>query len=296
MTTSFTPRWRRGFTLIELLVVIAIIAILIALLVPAVQKVREAAARMQCQNNLKQMALGVHNYEGVHKIFPGRYPISGGTWFLRDTWAYHLLPYLEQNNVYELGKTSFAAYATPLALYRCPSDAWNDGSTFKAANAPPDGVGLTSYLANSGRNYSEWSSSGDTGVLALYTPTGRRVRGISMAEITDGTSNTVLFGERPPTKDKVWGWWPSYDHDNQMWAQWTGTPNYGYGCAKPIVFSPPIGDASNVCNLYHYWSFHINGANFALCDGSVRYISYNISATVMPALSTRALGEVIPDY
>ncbi len=286
MARLFAFRRRFGFTLIELLVVIAIIAILIALLVPAVQKVREAAARTQCQNNLKQWGVALHNLVGTTKKFPERY---GGR---KLSWPYQLLQYVEQD---ALHKTPYP-FDKNLAILNCPSDAHNNGEKIFGTVGTNSGWGITSYLANTGRHYDDPFNPairGDTGVVGLFPSRS----GIRFEEITDGTSNTLFLGERPPTKDLFWGWWARFDVDCLMWAQ---LPNYfgardykGRTCPNPGTYGAPyFGDPASDCNELHWWSFHPAGANFALCDGSVRTISYSVSATVIPAMATRARNEV----
>jgi prepilin-type N-terminal cleavage/methylation domain-containing protein len=173
------PRQRSAFTLIELLVVIAIIAILIALLVPAVQKVREAAARTQAQNNLKQLGLAAHGIHDANKKMPPMYGSFGGQ---PGTVFFHLLPNLDQLPLWTQGQN--AARSMPLAVFRHPSDSTYTGAgTFTITNAndiPPWATGstewgLSSFAAN-------WQFFGDDG--------------ITLVRVTDGTSNTIMFNEK----------------------------------------------------------------------------------------------------
>jgi prepilin-type N-terminal cleavage/methylation domain-containing protein/prepilin-type processing-associated H-X9-DG protein len=287
---------REGFTLIELLVVIAIIAILIALLVPAVQKVRESAARTQCQNNLKQVALALHGHHDRYNRFPGGY---GG---MKVSWTYKILPYIEQDNVYNLTSDP-AISANVIPPFICPTDPHNLGGSATLGSPSLITATFTSYLGSAGRSFDDPATLGqDTGLLGLFPSHP----GVRMTDIIDGSSNTLLLGERPTTGPPVFlGLWiapfstsppPNNplipDYDNIMWTINT-SDIWLTGCSSfPKIFSPgkPQGD---VCNGYHYWSMHPGGANFALADGSVRFISYAAGPIILGELATRSGGEVI---
>lgn len=275
---------QKGFTLIELLVVIAIIAILIGLLLPAVQKVREAAARLQCQNNMKQMGLALHNYHDTTNRFPG-YGI------LTTSWIFKILPYMEQENLQRqcgAGSWPVAYQSSVVTTLLCPSDARDltQGTVYQSTS----GIGLTSYLGVTGRSYYEYAT-GDTGMIAVYPATGAP----RMSSIRDGTSNTLMVGERPPSPDLYYGWWMLADHESHLWTYgdylFYTTDTNGTACPSPAVYGP--GDFNSRCSFNHFWSGHSGGGNWTFGDGSVRFISYTIPAQTIFDLSTRAGGEII---
>ena len=289
---------RIGFTLLELLVVIAIISVLIGLLLPAVQKVRDAAARVACQNNLKQISLALHFQHdatgqlppGVNfNLFPNRYRYMG--------WLAGLLPYVEQealwrsaDRAYQVAPTtpfsaSHSPFSTVVPIYGCPSDSrlGSPQTTHQEIR-----VALTSYLGVLGQDFDS-----TTGVLYRDS----RVR---MTDITDGTSNTVAIGERPPSTDFWYGWWYAGvgqylngSGDSVLGVREKRSPfaPYADGCAVGIYPFQP-GRLTHQCDFLHFWSLHSGGANFAFADGSVRFLAYSADS-VLPALATRAGGEVV---
>lgn len=266
---------RRGFTLIELLVVIAIIAILIALLVPAVQKVRAAAARTQCRNNLKQIGIALHSYHDRFKQLPPGYIDNGGPnggpgW----GWAAFILDDVEQAPLRQ--QINFKQgiihpmHASPrvqsLAVFLCPSDEivppfFPEGATVSVAHA--------NYVALFGDNEIEDDPGAGNGVFY-------RNSAIRLLQITDGTSNTLFVGERSSNLSK---------------ATWTG--------AVPGADEAPalcLGSADHTPNdpaahAEDFWSRHVQGVNFLFADGSVRNIHNSIDPLVWRALATRAGGE-----
>jgi prepilin-type N-terminal cleavage/methylation domain-containing protein len=317
-----TRSTRKGFTLIELLVVIAIIAILIGLLLPAVQKVRDAAARTQCINNLKQHGLALHNYHDANGVLPpgnsayndpsvpppvgprvADEPPYEGSW----TWMAHIAAYLEQGNVYNQAKafansggTNWYSWYNPacpniLKIYICPSDS-RGAQKFPGEPGIRDQA-LTCYQGNSGT-----TSTSNDGVLFFKSK-------ITLPGISDGTSNTILVGERPPNSNLEFGWWfAAYGYDGRgnadcvmtsndlamadyFIANYSASPNLP--CDRPadqkIGLQP--GNPNVGCDAAHYWSFHSGGALFLMGDGSARMLNYNANR-ILPALSTRNGGEV----
>jgi len=313
MSGKFPSCRRSGFTLIELLVVIAIIAILIGLLVPAVQKVREAAALASCQNNLHQIGVGFHNFHQVNKRFPRQSdPVLGANalWGYDNSFFVAILPYIEQDNAYknitQAPTGADTGEGTVITVFYCPSDPRGVSSEIYASRwGPSDYVGIT------GLDYFS-SAANQIGVVnqaqtdpVYFNPQSRVVR---VTDIIDGTSNTVIVGERPIGCDNYWGWW-SY---NVAYDAVTGVKNSSRLCdstiggspcvnscnqAGPFVFGAGPKNAYDINSMNQLWSMHSGGGgNFAMADGSVRFISYSVAPSIIPALATIAGGEVIPDY
>jgi prepilin-type N-terminal cleavage/methylation domain-containing protein len=287
MKTRFRPRPPGGgFTLIELLVVIAIIGILIALLLPAVQKVRESAARTKCSNNLKQLGTALHMYHDEYGSFPQGY--GAGTGDAYPSWCTLILPLIEQDNLKNTGFDNY--HKMNVTVFLCPSEP-RQNLTFPGGQGFNTPFGITCYLAVEGTN-----SSGRDGVL--YESSHTRI-----AEITDGTSQTIMVGERPPSPDLYWGWWTYRIWDSALATRvnnglvYTYSTGYtpgpdSYPCSsvRPYYFKP--GSISDYCDTHHFWSFHQGGANWLYADVSVRFMPYEGSLLV-PKLGTRAGGEVV---
>ncbi|QJW99453.1 DUF1559 family PulG-like putative transporter [Frigoriglobus tundricola] len=296
MRRTLSPR---GATLPELLVVIAIIGTLLALLLPGVQRVREAAARMSCLNNLKQIGLACQNYHSAHETLPPGGVGSGqqSTALPSSSWFLHIAPFFEQQAVWD---QAVADYNNPavtllsqhrgsralLAVLECPSDGrlrtLQGGRFFSSF----DQAAYTDYVGVTGTNI--WNRDG-----VLFTGSA-----IKLEHIGDGTSNTLLCSERPPQLIGDIGVW--YVSSNITPDVLLGSSDlvlfqWGTNCVSgPYHFGP--GQLTNPCDDYHFWSLHPGGANFAFCDGSVKFLKYSAVA-ILPALATRSGGEVITgDY
>jgi prepilin-type N-terminal cleavage/methylation domain-containing protein/prepilin-type processing-associated H-X9-DG protein len=317
---------RRGFTLIELLVVIAIIAILIGLLLPAVQKVREAAARMRCQNNLKQIGLAVHNYhDSMGALPPVR--IAGGDGYA--TWIVLVLPYLEQQNLYnqwditqpkmllcpsrrDVGKLSTAeGFTATDAAQPPPWDSTSSENRFSAANNPAGAV--TDYAANVGNFQGnstdpatpKWFSIDANGMMVLGSVASTPAQGVdtpipaftSLTKfnlITDGLSNTFLVGEKHLPQSGLYrlkaGDGPAFS------GAWTSFSGRLAGDQDPLALGPTDTTKSLNGDAFYarkFGSAHTRLCNFAFGDGSVRSIKVSIDTTNLRRMAVRNDGETV---
>ena len=301
MPTSKSRRQTSGFTLIELLVVIAIIAILIGLLLPAVQKVRAAAARIQCENNMKQIGLAMHNYHDAYNAFPSpRGQVYGPTYTPGcvgpGSWLGYILPFMEQQALYTNTYANNGAgygnyYPTVIKAYICPSDG-HILITPSNSLASDDDFGLTDYIGVTGNdatvNLQQNGPSNGIFDVSRYTNN----LGVRIVEITDGTSSTLMVGERSPSSDYFWGWWAYSDYDNfisvnMLWNEYGGCTVPGVYQAEPKGANAPCGGGSN-----HFWSYHDGGANWVFGDGSVHFLPYAAQSIVVP-MGSRNGAEVV---
>lgn len=286
---------RPGFSMIELLVVIGLIALMLGLLLPAIQRVRETAAATGCRNNLRQLGLACHHYHDSYHVLPPAFVFVGGRGIPMG-WTTLLLPYLEKEALWERSLAAYAAepvtYRNPphvglttvIPTYACPSDS--------RLSAPiTDDQGYTAAYGS----YMGVVRAGNAGAMA--------VPGVPLNAITDGASQTLLIGERPPPGRLYAGAWyspaladPSWAYDDYSLGRGPAMdvfypyPYNAGSCMAPFHFGP--GRLDNPCDCNHFWSLHPGGAHFLFADGAVHFLSYSAEPIMIP-LATRAGGEAV---
>jgi prepilin-type N-terminal cleavage/methylation domain-containing protein/prepilin-type processing-associated H-X9-DG protein len=284
-------RNRGGLTLIEVVIVLAIYALLMALVLPAVMRVRALADRLNCAGRLRQAAMALHLYhQDYHDFPPGCTSDRPNQLYPHMTWMTRALPYLEQDALWNQALNAYAMalfvqapphqpiLGKPLRLFACPADPRvGTPRAYREFSA-----GYTSYLGVLGTDYRT-----NDGVLFLDSH-------VAIDHIYDGASNTLLIGERPPSSDGHLGWWYA------GWGQRkTGSLDSTLGVAErndhqryqgrcpPGPYSFETGRVADPCAMFHFWSLHPLGANFAFADGSARFLHYAAARPLMQALASR---------
>jgi prepilin-type processing-associated H-X9-DG protein len=282
-------RRRRGFSIVELFVVIGILGLLLGMLLTAIQRARAAADRAVCLSNMRQLIIGMQQAKGIPRSPPGL------------SWMVGLLPFIEESNTLEqsqaASKLDWRTYLDPphaggkrfIRVYCCPAD-----GRLRQPQRDLDGIicSFSSYLGvHGGKSNDGFFGRGNPG----------------FGRVSDGLSNTIILGERPPPDTFLAGRWYSSVYENgwkfichrgpdfsmqvfNAYPVLIGGGNCTVNCIGPFRYGP--GRTDNTCDRYHFWSLHGGGANFAFGDGSVRYLSY-AAEPIMIALATCNGGEVV---
>jgi prepilin-type N-terminal cleavage/methylation domain-containing protein len=256
------PIRRAGFTLIELLAVVGIVAVLVALLLPAIQQSREAARKLQCKNNLRQLGIALHSYHERYQSFPAG---VSNEW----SWISKVLPSIDAENLYREIDFALEPFEPPnsdkvervLSVLVCPTDPGGD-SVYDGAGGIR--FGHTNYFGTS-------DAGNDSGGMLGYGIANR------IRDVTDGTSQTLFVGERGVDRDGATGWW-----------SWDPLLSFEAG-----FFAGSPDDAESV---EHFWSHHAGGGHFLLVDGAVRFLSYSISPDIFTALGTKNGADIVPGF
>lgn len=304
-------RSRLAFTLVELLVVIAIIGVLVALLLPAVQSAREAARRMSCQNNLKQLGLATHNYHDTFGVFSFGWSDRG------QGWSAMILPQVEQQNIFDTlqwaesnnwdinNTPNQTACETVIPFFRCPSMAVTDHRNLNGIEqrvpASYRGVASSTATSDDESTSNNGRSMEDIDLEGIFFGCSK----IKFASITDGTSNTFMFGESYFDETFV-------QDGNEMDFWYIGSPQVDpwvcggtnaatefsefVGSTGVPINARKIASTSGYVKELSFSSYHSGGAMFTLADGSVRFVSFNINPTTYQSLGSRKGGEVIGEY
>ena len=284
-------RRRRAFSLIELLVVISVIAVLIALLLPAVQQAREAARRISCLNNLKQIALAMHNYESQHRSFPigcfecipSSFPPPSTYKARQVSWNVYLLPFLDQGNVYQRFDFDYSfrslenqsAASTPLSAFLCPSanQADRSGPTSGDVNGngsfnPGDNLAWTDYGGLFGVSHNTPRILPQHEGMLIYD------RIVRMRDVTDGLSNTLIVGE-------------CAGRGHALQSHWANGQN---------LFDQRFDNPINTTRNNELFSDHSGGANVAFADGHAGFLSESINQQTLNGLLTKSGGEILGEF
>lgn len=284
---------RQGITLVELIIVMAIILLLIALAIPAIQKIRASADSLACRSQLRQLGVALHHYHKDYGSFPaGCSVFKGKDPMPYASWCTRLLPYIERDDLWREAIEAYSKspifYKIPphnvatkvVNLFLCPAFA-NDQS-----QNPNIWQAVTCYLGVEGVDQDKRE-----GVLFLDSA-------IRFGDVRDGTTHTLIVGERPPSADRVLGWWyagwgqdKTGSMDMVLSVRERNTGQYLPGPVGPYHFQP--GRLDDQSSAAHFWSLHPGGgANFLFVDGSVRFLRYSADP-IIPALATRAGGEPV---